>query len=278
MKQLIMLFLIVSAISVAQTDSTNASLWKQTGVTALNINQIALRNWTQGGENSIAWTLVGNFGADYKSQTWSAYNSLKISYGRTKLGSADYRTNDNEIYLENVLAYNVGWKVDPYFSNTVKTSVSDGFDYASIPVRKTAAFFDPGYITQSLGFTYNRTNFNTRLGLALQETFTNAFRTYSDDVKTTDKVEPFKLETGLEGVTSADYKLDDNLFLTSKLRLFTRFSNLDVWDVRFDNTITAKINSYINVNLNVLTIYEKSQSPKTQLKESLQLGITYNLF
>jgi hypothetical protein len=264
-----------STLLFGQSDSTK---WAYTGVTGLNINQIALSNWTQGGDNAIAWTLTGTFAADHKSSSWSFYNNLKLAYGRTKLGAADFRTNDNEFYLENVIAYNVGWKVDPYFSNTVRTSISEGFDYKVIPAVKIADFFDPGYITQSLGFTYHVDNFNTRMGVALQETFTNVFRNYSDDPETTNEVESFKLETGFETVTAVDYQLDENLFLSSKLRLFTRFTDLDIWDVRFDNAITAKINKFLHVSLTFLAIYEKSQSPKTQLKQALQLGINYSLF
>jgi hypothetical protein len=70
----------------------------------------------------------------------------------------------------------------------------------------------------------------------------------------------------------------DNMLYKSKLRLFTRFDQLDVWDVRFDNTISAQVNKYIVVNLNVLVVYEKSQSLRTQVKEALQLGVTLNLF
>ncbi len=269
------LLLFMSSFLFGQSDSAK---WAYSGVTGLNINQIALSNWTQGGDNAIAWTLTGVFAADHKSSSWSFYNNLKLAYGRTKLGAADFRTNDNEFYLENVIAYNVGWKVDPYFSNTVRTSISEGFDYKVVPALKIADFFDPGYITQSLGFTYHVDNFNTRMGVALQETFTNNFRNYSDDPETTNEVENFKLETGFETVTAVDYQLDENLFLSSKLRLFTRFTDLDIWDVRFDNAITAKINKFLHVSLTFLAIYEKSQSPKTQLKQALQLGINYSIF
>jgi hypothetical protein len=98
-----------------------------------------------------------------------------------------------------------------------------------------------------------------------------------DDKKTLDKIERFKLETGIESVTEGSYLFAENMLASSKLRLFSRFNSLDVWDVRWDNTITAQINKYFNTNLNVLLIYEKSQSLKTQVKEALQLGITYSI-
>ncbi|MBV6512144.1 MAG: DUF3078 domain-containing protein [Ignavibacteriales bacterium] len=274
MKQLFTIF-ILSTIMMTGQDSIPPS-WNYSAVTSLNINQVSLTNWAQGGDNTFAWTVIGNFGAEYKGSQWSSRNSLKLAFGRTKQGESDFRTNDNEFYLENLIAYNVGWKIDPFFSNTVRTSLTDGFDYKNPLAPRIAGFFDPGYITQSLGFAYNPNGgFDTRLGVAFQEVFTNKFRNYSDDPLTTDKTEAFRFDTGLESVTNAKYNLDENLLLDSKLRLFTRFKSLDVWDIRWDNTITAKVSKYINVNLNVLLLYEKNISPKTQLKQALQLGITY---
>lgn len=276
MKQLI-LFLLITFINILPQDSMNTS-WTYSGVTGLNITQIALNNWTSGGDNAIAWIISGNFGASYKSGNWKLDNNLKLAYGRTKLGSDEYRTNDNELYLENILSYDVKWAVSPFFSNTVRSTLSNGFNYKVIPAVKIASFFDPGYVTQSLGFTYDKlANIKTRLGIALQEIFTKEFTGYSDDEKTTE-IEKFKLETGIESVTESDFTIDDNVLLNSKLRLFSRFKTLDVWDIRWDNTITAKISKYFNVNLNILVLYEKALSPKTQLKEALQFGISYILF
>ncbi|MHC1739423.1 MAG: DUF3078 domain-containing protein [Ignavibacteriaceae bacterium] len=264
---------------LSQTDSLSKSNWATSGMLGININQISLTNWSQGGDNALAWTIVSNMSADYVSGSWTLKNSLKLAYGRTKLGDTEYRTNDNEIYQESIISHSVGWPVDPFFSNSIRSSVGNGFDYKAVPVAQVAAFFDPGYITQSLGLTYNKISFfSTRIGLALQETFTGKYRQYTDDPTTSDKIEAFKLDTGVECVTEGNIPVEDNLIITSKLRLFSRFNSMDVWDVRWDNTVTAQVTKFINVNMNVLLIYEKSQSVKTQLKESLQLGFTFNLF
>jgi hypothetical protein len=279
MKYFIILFLIFVAVNLySQTDSVNTENWKTSAVTGLNISQISLSNWTQGGENSTSWTFFGSADVLYSAKPWSVKNNMKLAFGRTKLGTAQFRTNDNELYLESILSYEIAWAVNPYFSNTVRTVLANGFDYSKTPTVQIAKFFDPGYVTQSLGFTYNREKiFSSRLGIALQETFTKRYTNYVDDPKT-NKVEKFKLETGIESVTEGFYTVAENMLVASKLRLFSRFNHLDVWDVRWDNTLTAKINKYFNTNLNILVIYEKSQSPKTQLKEALQLGITFTLF
>lgn len=267
------LFLAVS-INFAQDNADGA--WTYSAISGLNINQIALENWTQGGDNSLAFTIFGNLGANYKKETIELKNNLKVAYGRTKLGTGSFRTNDNEIYMEDILTYNVGWKVNPFFSNTFRSVLGNGFDYSKTPELQTASFFDPGYLTQSLGFTFDpRKEFNTRFGVAFQEIFTSKFTQYSDNPDTPSDQEKFKFETGIESVSETQFNLDDNILFSSKLRLFSRFNSLDVWDVRWDNTITAKINNYLNVNLNVLAVHEIKQSLKTQLKEALQLGITY---
>jgi Protein of unknown function (DUF3078) len=278
MKKTILLFIIFCSISIySQTDSVKFG-WTPQGVAGLNLSQIAFTNWSQGGDNSISWTFFSNFGLNFKDTLWNWKNNLKLAYGRTKLGNADYRTNDNELYFESVLAYSIGWTVDPYFSSSVRTSLAPGYDYTDTAAIKIANFFDPGYVIESLGFTYNKNKYvSTRLGIALQETFTNNFTQYADDPATAE-IEKFKLETGIESVTTLQYALQENLLYNSQLNLFTRFKQLDVWDVRWDNTVTAKINNYVNVNLNVLLIYQKSQSPKTQVKEALQLGFTYTIF
>lgn len=262
----------------SETDSLLSSNWSHSGVAGLNISQIALENWTQGGDNAIAFTLLGNFGSKYTDSPWTFNNTLKLAFGRTKLGKDEFRTNDNEFFLESILSYSFGWALDPYFSNTVRTVLSKGFDYKVIPAIQTSQFFDPGYVMQGFGFIYHKIpNITTRLGIAFQEIFTNKFFGYADNPETAE-IEKFKFDTGIESVTEGSYKIEENVVYTGQLRLFSKFQELDVWDVRWDNIITAQISKHFNVNFNVLVIYEKKQSPKTQLKEALQLGITYNLF
>ena len=261
----------VAAADTVKKDTIN--IWVPTMVTGLNVSQIAFSNWTQGGSNALAWTLTANVGYDYKGETWGLQNHLKAAYGRTKLGSQGSITTDNTLFLENVVTYNIGWATNPFFSNTIITTVTQGYSYSSSTPVLIADFFDPGYVTQSLGFSYSKLSFmTTRLGLAAQEIFVNKYRQYTDGVKA------FTIQAGLESVTQAKFQLADNILFTSGLRLFTRFNSLDVWDVRWDNLIVAKVSSFINVNFTYLLVYQKDQSLRTQMKEGLQLGATYTIF
>ena len=252
--------------------------WTQLGTVGLGINQVALSNWTRGGENVVSITGNSDFNAIYFGFPWLLKNNLSLAVGTTKTGSGSFQTNDNAMLLENVLIYKIGGSIDPYVSNEIRSGILNGYDYSVSPIIQSSAFFDPGYITQSIGFIYDKPEFYTRLGIAFQETFANKFRQYTDDINTTDKSEAFKFQTGVESVTGANFSVAKNLFFNTRLRLFSAFNQLDVWDVGWDNTLTAVINDFMNVSIDALVVYEKSQSLETQFKEGLQLGINYTVF
>jgi len=272
----ILLFLLFTVICFAQ-DTSKVVITSKANV-GINISQISFTNWAQGGENSFTWTLLGNYSITTKSEKWTTKNTFKFAFGRTKLGAQDFRTNDNEFFIETLISKNVGWAVDPFFSNSIRSPITTGYSYKTKVPERIADFFDPGYVTQSLGFTYDKVKgIKSRLGIALQEIFTNRQRKFSDNPATKDRVEAFKLETGIENVTSSEFKLMENINYKGSLRLFSKFENMKYWDVRWDNLITAKVNDYVNVNFNLLVVYERKQTLKTQIKEALQLGIIYNL-
>jgi len=283
MKALVTIFLMIFTISIYSQDIPDSLLkqgWNMTGVVGLNISQTSYTDWAQGGSNSLAYSAYTNIGGIYSNFPWKWKNRLMVVYGRTKLQDLGYRTTENDIYFESVISRKIGWAVDPYFAVTFRSAVTKGYDYKSDPAIQIVDFLDPGYLTEALGFTYDQNKIiTTRLGIAIQQTFANKFGAfYSDDPETPNEIEKFKFETGIESVTEVKYEFLPKMSYYSFLRLFTRFKALDVWDVRWDNIISAKVNDYINVNLAVSLIHEISQTKRTQLREALQLGISYSLF
>jgi hypothetical protein len=271
-------FFITVNIILPQQKDTILYKWIPTAATGFNINQISLSNWTSGGDNAISWTLSGTLGLKYFTNEWGFRNNLNLAYGKTKLGGASFITNDNDFYLETVLSRKINWAVDPFISNTIRTPLTIGYNYKVNPVVSIADFFDPGYLTQSVGFVYSKvTGFTTRLGFAVQEVFTKKYSALYNIDSESHEAKNFRIETGLESASTAEFTLADNLLYKGNLRLFTRYKSMDVWDVRWDNAVIAKINDFLNVNLTYLFIYEKAQSPTAQMKESLQLGFTYSI-
>jgi hypothetical protein len=277
-KALLFSFIFFSvSVGYAKTADSTDYKWTPSLIGGLNFSQIAFGNWTKGGENSITWSVNGDFKLKYKNDSFTFKTKLKSIYGRTKLDGKDFKTNENELYIDQVLSYHANWKVDPFFSNSIQTQITTGYTYKESSQEKVSDFFDPAVITQSLGFTYDKLKvIQTRLGLALQHTITNKYRKYSDDKETPETKEAYKFETGFESVTNTKFKIDENVIAESNLRLFTRFEEFETWDVRWDNKIVAKINSWLNVSFTYYFIIKTSESPKPQMKESLLMGIRYN--
>jgi hypothetical protein len=256
------------------------TLWTPKGVVGLNISQVSFQNWSQGGDNSLSFSILSNFGLHYIGDPWKWNNNLKFTYGRTKTGDNEFRTNDNEIYFESTLIRNVGWVVSPYLGITARTAISNGFNYNDNPATQIVGFLDPLYLTEGIGVSYDKSeNFSTRIGIGFKQTIADKFNfKYSDDPDTPNEIEKFKNETGIESITEYEWGFLENMVYTGYLRLFGKFDDISVWDVRLDNTIVAKINDYFNVNLNVLLIYDVDETVRTQMKQALQLGISYTIF
>jgi hypothetical protein len=275
-----------TAAAIAQTTPPAADKppefgWKNTLVAGLNLNQVSFQNWTQGGVNSIAWTLLITGGFVNNRESFTHTNNLKLAYGQTKLGSKDFEKTDDELFFESIFAWKLGWKVDPYAAFTARTQFAPGYRDSSGTMVRTSGLFDPGYLMQSLGFTYSPSDvFSTRLGVAFRETFASSYAWYgyADDPATTTERESFRFQTGIECGNALKLPVMENILYTSQLNLFSAFDHLDIWDVRWDNQLTAKVNNYVNVSLLVQVKHEIAQTRRTQMKQALSLGLTYSIF
>ena len=101
---ILLIFFLAFTISAQKKDPTKLNKWIPFAVAGFNISQLALSNWSQGGETSLTWTIAGDFSYNYVGDGINIKNNLKLAYGRTKLGSEDFKTNDNDIYLESVIS------------------------------------------------------------------------------------------------------------------------------------------------------------------------------
>jgi len=279
---LIAILLFTISSSLYANDSTAVkkdTLWVPKGVLSLNLSQVGLSNWSQGGQSSLAFTFLTLAGIDYIGNPLKWKNGLKFSYGRTKYGDEEYRTNENDIFYESTLIYQLNWAVSPYAGVTAQTAVTNGYNYDSIPAYQLVAFGDPFYLTEAVGFIYDRIpNFSTRLGVGLKQTWADKFYDIYTDDAGTPEIEEFKNESGIESVTEYTWEFMENMSYYAYLRLFGTFDDISVWDVRWDNIITAKVNDFINVSFNFILVYDEEQSIKRQIKEALQIGISYSIF
>jgi len=280
MKVLLALLLLLASIGLAQ-DTTKAPVygWQHSLVSGLTLTQVSFTDWAQGGENALSYTVSadGKSVDDEEGANWTT--TYKFAFGQTRLGNQGLRKTDDVIDFSSVLTYKIGTYINPYGAVTFKTQFAKGFMYDAagneLPVSR---FFDPAYLTQSAGFGYQPIKeCRTRLGFALREVITDEFNQYADDPQTTE-IEKTGVDGGLESVTNVDWPMADNVLLTSQLELFAPFKRFDEVVVRSTTAITGKINKYMTAIFSLQFINEKRISPKTQVKESIALGLSYTLF
>ena len=103
--------------------------WKHTLVGALALTQVAFKDWQQGGEDALAWTLAleGQSVQERPRTNW--VTSSKLAFGQTKLGDQGVRKTDDKIDLETVLTYKLDLDIDPYVAATLKTQFAKGYQY-----------------------------------------------------------------------------------------------------------------------------------------------------
>jgi hypothetical protein len=283
MKAFLMLLLIISSLAFAQevqpAPITLADTsWKHTVIISANITQVSFTDWSQGGENALAYALFLEGKSTYAVDQINWVNSYKFGYGQARLASLGIRKTDDKIDLESVFTYKIGGYINPFASASLKTQFKEGVMYdAAGHATPVSNFFDPAYLMQTVGFGYQSIpEVKTRLGAAVREVITKSYVVYSDDPTTT-QVEKVKVEGGVESVTEVNWTLMENILLTAKLEIFAPVKHFNHMTVRSDNTLSAKVNKYLSMNLNVQLINDPAVQARTQIKQTLALGFNFTL-
>jgi hypothetical protein len=98
-------------------------------------------------------------------------------------------------------------------------------------------------------------------------------------------------DAGLESVSEADLTLHKNIRYNGRLSLFkalvfsksdelkgTEFENdWKAVDVNFENSFSGSITKLLTVNLYLQFLYDKEISRKVRIKQTLAVGIVFNL-
>lgn len=256
-----------------------AAKWEKTLVTGLNINQVSFSNWKKGGEDAFSWTtrLDGNFVLKDSLYHWDS--KIKVIFGQTKVDEKPFRKSIDELSLEMVYSRNLGIYVDPYISTKIETQIAPGYKYSETEGDKVVSkFFDPGYVTESLGLGINPLKpVKIRLGMALKQTITSKYASpYADNPHTT-KIEKIKYEKGGQLSIDVDWKINKNVFFKSNTSVFSNMEWIRQVDVKIDNLLVSKISKIFNINFEYNILYDYDQSTQIQVRQAFALGINFNL-
>lgn len=281
MKKVLILALLFTALSTsikAQVDTTKLVTGWNTGlVGSLTFTQVAYSDWATGGDDALAYnaSIIGKSVNEQEMTGWT--NNYKFAFGQANLANKGLRKTDDVIDLESIIYYKLNTYVNPYAGATFKTQFATGYQYSDTDKVTVSSFLDPLYARQAVGVGFIPIpEIKTRVGLALRETFTSIYSRWADD-PATEEIETTRIQGGMEWITEASIKFDDDLLFTSKLETFAPFDAFDKWVIYNDNVLSAKITKLISVLLNVTIKYEEFVAPRTQIREGLAIGISYQL-
>jgi len=283
MRRIIIIFIILlivpgASFSLAQ-DSLKSEIKTVKELTAkFNLSQLSFTNWVQGGENSMAYTagISGKYEKDYPKLNWLI--TQEFIFGQTQLGDQGIRNSIDRINIYG----NITLKkkiLQPYFSVNFLSQFTKGYDYSGEEKIAKSDFWDPAYLTESIGLVYAPSkHFKNQLGVAVKETFTRNFRSYSDDTETENVFEKTLMEPGLNYRADVLFNINKKMEFTSLFEMFSNLSSVEEIDVRWDSKIVMKLSKYIAAEFNLYLLYDKNMLSKTQIKEFLTIGLVYEVF
>lgn len=254
------IFFSLGAVTQAEGDWTNDMS------VDLGFSQVALDNWSAGGEESWAWNMDfrGSFKRELGKGLWK--NGLKVAYGMSKTGDNDAQKSIDELRFNSTYTFSQTG-ASGYVSLLMITQLAEGKDTSVTPEKTVSYFFDPAYITESVGMEWTLSeSLETRAGVALKQIV-------ADKTSLTSS----KSDVGGEWVTQYKDTVWDWLEMETLLQVFSDFKALDETDVYWDATFKAKLVEHINWKLNLNFVYDKDVSASRQIKQSLSLGLHFDL-
>lgn len=151
---ILMAIIFAATTTFAQSDADTTGPWKRSGLLSLTFNQASFSNWTAGGENSLSFTAVGKYFADYTRGNFSINNSINLKYGILKLESDD-NPRKNEDLIELISQFNQKFSKNWSATGQIKftSQFANGYNYPddSTVISK---FMSPGYLNVAPGLLY----------------------------------------------------------------------------------------------------------------------------
>lgn len=295
MKKVFLFFISIifvqGVFSQSETDTVKVEpKWKHEGVAGLNFSQTALKNWSAGGENSLAGNAYLNGALIYKSGKWAWENNLALDYGLARTATTGMRKSTDKIDFASKLGHQAAEKLFYTALFDFKTQFAQGYNYGVTPAKRISTFMAPAYSTLSVGLDYKP---NDNFSLYYSPLAAKFIWVMDDEFSAAEMfgVDPgkrFHADLGSYLKTVYKFRVMENVDLISKADFFTpyskKFGNVDIdWDL----LVSMKINKILSATFNTtLRYYDREHfiddkgndvGPRVQFRQILGVGLAYKL-
>lgn len=244
-------------------------------------SQTGYRNWQEGGANTLSFTAELRGSAERTTESWLQEQSFRMLFGEERQGGRGFRKSVDQLLYAFSLQYQGESALDPTIAGEFRTQFAPGFNYDKNPFPnsdgtpvKVSDLFSPGYITQSLGLTYDPAEwYSVRLGVAGKETVVliDRLRTlYMEGDR-----QSVLVQVGMDLQVQVSREIMEDVQLESQLTAFAAFNKSNLPDMRWQNRIIMEVNDWINVDIEAVALYDSDVTRAVQMRESMSLGLQY---
>lgn len=282
----IVCLVLTCALVQAQSTQPDTLTWKKKLNFAININQAAFSsNWKAGGINSFGFNSLFNYQANYKEGRRSWDNDIDLGFGFVNNSGQGYRKTLDRVFLDTKYGYELSENWGLFTSLSFLTQFSRGYDYPDDNTERLISdIFAPAFITSAWGFEYHPVEyFKVRLSpFAPRLTIVNDPQRFTQTVGPNpygvDSTKTTRFEwLAFQLLAEFDKEIFTNVNLKWRYMFYANYDTLQArtLDHRLDLDIIAKVNSFINVSVGGILLYDYDQDTNVKLSQVFSLGFLY---
>lgn len=246
------------------------------------LNQSAFSNWVAGGANNIGWQAGVNYNLTYEKDKDLWENIIILGYGMNNTQGVGNRKTQDVINLST----NYGRKISENWYASVGAGLISQFapgyaDGNNPEAEKISNFMSPGYVNVGAGFTYKpNDNFTMTLRPAnARFTFVmDKDLQYAGIYGLKNDGDSMLFQFGFLGTAQYKVTLMENITLQNTASVFSNYlDHPERLVLSYGGILNMKVNKYISTNVTLDLLYDHNQIRKTQLKQTLGIGLAYNI-
>jgi hypothetical protein len=256
--------------------------WSVLGKNSLMFNQAAFSNWVGGGANNIGWLAGTDYNITYEKGKDLWENIIVLNYGQNNTQGIGMRKTQDVINVST--NYGRQFSKSWYLSGGagLLTQFAAGYEDGNNPeAKKISNFMAPGYLNFGLGITYRPNDnltvtmrpANARWTLVLDKELQLA-----GNYGLKQDGDSSLLQFGFLGTALYKVKLMENVSLTNSASVFSNYlDHPDRLVLAYGAVLNLKVNKFLSSNITVDVLYDHNQIQKTQLKQTLGIGLAYTV-
>ena len=317
MKKYLFLTLALSLAIVTFGQEEKTEGWSHKGNIGLNFGQSSYTNWAAGGQNTINWQGIFNYGIHYEKGNFKWDNVLNTSLGYSYFDFKEKAIKtDDKIEFTSLAGLKASETLNYSAEVAFRSQFAKGYKYDEDSTNYISRFLAPAYISLGVGmewvpnehFSFYFSPITGRITIVNDDYLASigAFGVNDldkNDTTTHAKGAKIRYEFGARATAKFQYPIAKNIDFNSKLELFSnylpRFYEINgemvkksrpyLIDVDWQNMLVMKVNSWLNANISTHLIYDydipfydevtgdKIKGSKVQFKEVLAIGFMINL-